>query len=110
MYTTPMITPMMKSMVRNNLLDDYLKWVKDIVEVYGECYHFMYPNAINNDYMKNFHDPNHYYPFICDKMVDAMYNNQIHGDIAFGMYINRSNLGQKLALLERLMKQAAREQ
>lgn len=107
-YTTPVITPLMVAIVRNNLLDEYLLWLKDIVEVYGECYHFMYPNAINDDYMKNYHDPNHYYPFVCDMMVNAMYNDRISGDTAFGMYINRSNLADKLAQLERLMKQAAR--
>jgi hypothetical protein len=106
-FTTPMIMPMMASMVKNGLLDEYLRWISDIVEVFGECYHFMYPNAVCEDYMNNFHDPNHYNPQVSVMMVDAMFNKRITGDTAFGMYISRANLKQKLSQLERLMKEAA---
>jgi len=106
-FTTPVVLRFMVLMVRNNLLDAYLKWIKDIVDVYGECYHFMYPNKVTADYVKYFHDPNHYYPFLSDMMVDEIFNHKITGDTEFGMYINRENLALKLAQLERLMKEAA---
>ncbi len=107
-FTTPVIMPLMASLVKNRLLGEYLRWIRDIVEIYGDCYHFMYPTAISRDYMNNFHDPNHYNSSVCTLMVDAMYNNTITGDTDFGMYIDRSNLPRKLAQLERAMKQAAR--
>lgn len=106
-FTTPVILPMLASMVKHGLLDEYLRWIRDIVEVFGECYHFMYPNEITTHYLNNFHDPNHYNKAVCDMIVDAIYNHKITGDTAFGMYINRSNLERKLAQLERMMKQAA---
>jgi hypothetical protein len=106
-FTTPVVLRFMVLMVRNNLLDEYLQWIKDIVEVYGECYHFMYPNKITGDYVKYFHDPNHYYPFVSDMMADEMFNHKITSDTGFGMYINRENLDRKLARLELLMKEAA---
>ncbi|OHD63023.1 MAG: hypothetical protein A2176_09365 [Spirochaetes bacterium RBG_13_51_14] len=106
-FTTPVIEQFLKMMVKYNLLDDYLHWIREIVEIYGECYHFMYPTDISKNYMKNFHDPNHYYPFVADMMVDAIHNKKITGDTDFGMYINRSNIEEKCALLERLMRETA---
>jgi hypothetical protein len=106
-FTTPVILPFLKSMVRNNLLGAYLRWIRDIVDVYGECYHFMYPNWVSEDYMKYFHDPNHYFPVISNLIGDALHNKKITGDTGFGMYINRDNLDIKLQQLERLMKEAA---
>jgi hypothetical protein len=106
-FTTPVIQPFMTSMVKHGLLGDYLRWIRDIVNVYGECYHFMYPNRYSADYLKYFHDPNHYYSTVSDRMADAIYNRKINGDTDFGMYINKSNLEEKLRQLERLMKEAA---
>lgn len=102
-YTTPVIRPFMIAMVKKGLTDDYLRWVKDIVDVFGECYHFMYPNRVSDNYLENFHDPNHCYPDICDLMAEAMYAKQIRGVTQFGMYINRDNLKDRLALLSSMM-------
>ncbi|MBN2160468.1 MAG: hypothetical protein JW807_13825 [Spirochaetes bacterium] len=106
-FTTPVIDEFMTSMADYNLLDDYLRWLTDIVHVFGTCYHFMYPCALSREYYENFHDPNHYYPHVSALMVDAMYNSPITGDSPFGMLLTRENLKTKLAHLKRLIIQTA---
>ncbi|TFH41371.1 MAG: hypothetical protein E4G96_05630 [Chrysiogenales bacterium] len=107
-FTTPVVRDFMTGMVRNGLLDDYLRWIREIVEVYGVCYHFMYPNSVTLNYRKYFNDPNHYYPFVSRMMIDFMYNGKPPALGDFGMRIDRDNLDARLAYLERLMRQAAR--
>lgn len=108
-FTTPVVLEFMRLMVKNGLLDEYLRWIRDIVNVYGVCYHFMYPNAVTENYRDYFNDPNHYYPVVSDMMVDFMFNGKPPALGNFGMRIDRNNLEERLALLERLMKRAAGE-
>ncbi len=105
-FTTPVIYQFMSKMVRNNLLDDYERWIRDIVGVYGECYNFMYPSAMSKDSFKYFHDPNHAYPFVGNMMVDVMFNKKAEGDNDICMHITRENLEEKILVLRRLFREA----
>lgn len=102
-FVTPTALPIMETVVAYGLLDDYLRWLSEIVDVYGELYLFMYPNAVTRDYFRHFFDPGHAYPWVGDRMVDAIYNKKISGDTEFGMLVTRSNFAEKRALLARLM-------
>ncbi|HPV42251.1 MAG TPA: hypothetical protein PKX40_13820 [Spirochaetota bacterium] len=104
-FTTPVIDDFMVKMVRNNLLDDYERWIRDIVAVNGVCYNFMYPNTMSADPLKYFHDPNHTYPFVADMMIDTMYNKKVEHDTEFCIYITRRNLEEKILLLRRLFRE-----
>jgi hypothetical protein len=105
-FLTPTALPLMEMIVAYGLLDDYFRWLSDILDVFGETYLFMYPNAVTADYFENFFDPSHANPPIGDKMVDVMYNNRGRGNSDFGMVLTRSNFRDKRVLLERLMKNA----
>ncbi len=106
-FTTPVVHEFMAGMVRNNLLDEYERWIRDIVGVYGECYNFMFPNAMSKNAYKYFHDPNHTYPFVGDMMIDDMYNKKIEGDSDICIHITRGNLEEKILLLKRLFRETA---
>ncbi len=106
-FTTPVIQQLLVEIVRHNLLDEYERWIREVVEVNGECYHFMFPNTLSRDELKYFNDPNHYYPFVADMMIDAMYNKKAEGDTDICMRITRKNLEEKILLLRRLMLEAA---
>ncbi|HNW27071.1 MAG TPA: hypothetical protein PKN50_01235 [Spirochaetota bacterium] len=105
-YLTPTALPVLEIIVAYGLLDDYFRWISDVVDVFGEVYLFMYPNRINNDYLVNYFDPSHANPQIGEMIVDAIYNRPITGDSDFGMVITKSNLKQKRPVLELLMKNA----
>ncbi len=105
-FIAPTATPFMEMIVNCGLVDDYFRWLSDILDVFGSIYLFMYPNEVTNDYFNNFFDPIHAYPSVGAMMADAVYNNKIRGDSKFGMLITRSNFKEKRALLERLIKNA----
>ncbi|HOT44594.1 MAG TPA: hypothetical protein PLM53_09025 [Spirochaetota bacterium] len=105
-FLTPASLPLLEMIVAYGLLDDYFRWIGDVVDVFGQVYLFMYPNRISEDYLDNFFDPSHANPEVGIMIVDAIYNKPITGDTDFGMLITRSNLKEKLQLLERLMKNA----
>ncbi len=103
-FIPPSSLPVLELIVRYGLLDDYVRWISDIVDVFGEVYVFMYPNEITEDYFSNFFDPIHAYPEVGDRIVDAIFNNRLKEDTEFGMYINRSNFSAKSARLKKMMK------
>ena len=103
-FIAPTVTPFMEMIVANGLLDDYFRWISDILDVFGEVYLFMYPNEVTGDYFNNFFDPIHTYPETGRKIVDAIYNNRIRGDSNFGIMLTRSNFKEKRPVLELLMK------
>jgi len=104
-FTTPVIDDFMVGMVRNNLLDDYEQWIRDIVAVNGVCYDFMCPNGLSADPLKYFHDPNHAYPAVADMMIDTMFNKKVEHDTEICIYITRQNIEEKILLLRRLFRE-----
>lgn len=96
----------MELIVAYGLLDNYFRWISEVVEVFGEAYLFMYPNRVTSDYFNSFFDPSHMKPHVGDMMVDLIYNKNVRGDSDFGMLITRSNIKEKRPILERLMKNA----
>ncbi len=106
-FTTPVINQYMALIVKSNFMDSYEEWIRDIVTVYGECYNFMFPSPLSKDYRNNFHDPNHYYPFVADMMIDAMYNSNNPDASGVCIHITRANVDVKLAYIRRLFREAA---
>jgi hypothetical protein len=103
-FTTPVIAPLMKLLVEKNLLDDYLRWLLEIVDVFGGYYNFMYPNKITKNYIGYFHDPTHSYPPVGNMILDAIYTKKIDGISDFGIYIDKATSKHTLEYLKDLMK------
>jgi hypothetical protein len=103
-FVPPAAVPVMEMIVRCNLLDDYERWLSEIVDVFGGVYVFMYPHEITRDYYTHFFDPSHAYPEIGDVIADVIYNNRMKQDAAYGLYIDKSNLSEKTAYLQKSMR------
>lgn len=60
-FATPDSLPLWKMLLKEGRLEDYLRWIGDIVEVFGEVYDFMgeTPFTSNPD---NYMDGHHFYP------------------------------------------------
>ena len=103
-YTTPDCDPLMKVFMKCGLLDDYFRWLSEIVSVFGGCYNFMYPNRVTRDYYKYFHDTNHTNPNVGDMIADVIYNDKQHEGHDFGIYIDRNNFEIQKRRLEELFR------
>lgn len=99
-FTTPVSRPYFELMVREGGLNDYLRWLKDAVDVFGGVYNFMYLNSVTNN-VANYMDLHHYYPRVgtlIAQRILGLTNHNIPPD--FGVYVTRDNLEQHLDYLK----------
>lgn len=67
---------------------DYIQWINELIEVFGEVYHFMYPNQIVNNHLDFFYDHHHFYPEVGNYIVDFI-NNPSFSYEKFGILLNK---------------------
>lgn len=60
-FTTPDSLPLWKMLLEEGRLEDYLRWLGDIVEVFGGVYDFMGENSFTSN-PDNYMDGHHFYP------------------------------------------------
>lgn len=105
-YTTPISTELFTALVETGLLDDYEIWIRDLVDVYGGVWNFMYPNTVTND-ITNYFDGHHFYPEV-GNLIALRISNASSENLPedFGEFISEKNLEEHLAkvriLAERL--------
>lgn len=95
-YTTPISTELFKSLVSTDLYDDYEVWLRDLVEVYGGVWNFMYPNSVTNE-ITNYYDGHHFYPEIGNliaKRVEQGEDAAVPED--FGVFVTADNIEEHL--------------
>ncbi len=71
-FTTPVSSNYLKKLFNYGLYDDYIRWIKSIVEVFGEVVHFMNFNTITNAYPDFFMDYHHLYPEFTHMIVNRI--------------------------------------
>ncbi|MFD1929325.1 hypothetical protein ACFSFY_14885 [Sporosarcina siberiensis] len=96
LFTTPIYTGLFDALLEEGRYPDYVRWLEDITEVFGEVHHFMYPNVVTNN-MENYFDGHHFYPH-----VGAMIAHVINGERGveepddFGVLIKKDELENRL--------------
>jgi hypothetical protein len=100
-FTTPVSQPLFCAMVVEGRMNDYKRWLRDIVDVYGEVHHFEYLTSVARDPRRYYMDGHHYYPetgrLLAHKMRGVP-DPAVPAD--FGMVVNRSNIEEKLREIE----------
>ena len=95
-FTTPISTELFKSLVTTGLHDDYEVWLRDLVDVYGGVWNFMYPNTITNN-IYNYYDGHHFYSDVGDLIANRLENgtdSTVPED--FGVYVTAENIDEHL--------------
>jgi len=103
-FTTPTARPLWDLMVEKGLLPYYERWLEDCVAVFGQVYHFDYPNSVTNN-LDNYYDASHVYPevetLIAHRIIEID-DPAIPRD--FAMLINEDNLRNNLQYIESLAR------
>jgi len=103
-FTTPVTDHLLKLLVEEGRLNDYERWITDLVDVFGEVWHFMYFNSVTgND--ENFKDAHHYSPRIAEVIVRKLFGletEKIYED--FGMKISAESLDTDIVFLRQNME------
>jgi len=111
-FTSPVTADLLVSMVRDaNRIDEYKKWLKNLIDIFGEINHFMDINSITKNF-ENYPDDDHYYPHIATLLANKISkkdNENIPSD--FGVILNKSNIENYLVNFEkRLLKYRIRKE
>lgn len=102
-FTTPVTDHLLKLLVGEDRLNDYERWITDLVDVFGEVWHFMYFNSVTGN-GENFKDAHHYSPRIAEVIVRKLFGletEKIYED--FGMKITRESVREKIIFLRQNM-------
>jgi hypothetical protein len=100
-FTTPVSEPLFQALVESNAFPHYEKWLREVVEVYGEVYHFMDINTVTKD-TSNYFDGHHFYPEVGTLIAHRISGTEdpnLPDD--FGKVITSENIDQYLVDLKR---------
>jgi len=99
LFTTPINSKLFKILVEKNNLKDYKRWLRMLVEVFGEVYDFMGINSITTD-PSNYADLHHIYPEVGTLLVNRIMqrNRQVPDDI--GIRITTDNIDRYLKSID----------
>ncbi|GAA0336747.1 hypothetical protein GCM10008967_28850 [Bacillus carboniphilus] len=101
-YTTPISTPLFKAMVEEGQLDDYERWLTELVDVFGGVYNFMYPNSVTDD-LSNYFDGHHFYPEVGTLIARRVSGDETDVPEDFGVYVTKENLEEHLSFVRGLV-------
>ena len=91
-FTSPVTANLLIAILKDkHKLKEYKRWLKEIIEVFGEVHHFMTINSITTN-LQNYPDDDHYYPHIAKLLANKLSNHknsEIPDD--FGIILNKNN-------------------
>jgi hypothetical protein len=105
-YTSPISANLLVSIIqKGERLDDFKQWLNDMVDIFGEVYHFMTINSITKN-LQNYPDDDHFYPYIGTLLANKISkkkNINIPND--FGILLTKKNINKYLKSFEKELKQ-----
>ncbi len=110
LFTTPISIDLFKMLVQSGRLADYKKWLRLLVEEFGEVYDFMGVNTITKN-RENYADLHHFYPefgtLIADR-ITGVKNNKLPKD--FGIRLNKENLEDHFKEIDKQVVQLSKRE
>ena len=96
--TTPVTKVWFDEFVNPKHLNDYKRWLKETVQVFGKVHHFMDMNSVTNN-LDNFFDAHHVYKEITQIMAKKASNNVESTNLSddFGIVLTPENIEAYLA-------------
>ncbi|MEA2110894.1 MAG: hypothetical protein U9P71_02480, partial [Campylobacterota bacterium] len=99
-FTSPISANLLVSIIKNgNRFDEYERWLKEMIEVFGEVHHFMTINSITRN-LENYPDAEHYYPRIGKMLANELSNTKnTDKQDDFGIVLTKENVNSYLKFL-----------
>lgn len=104
-FTSAVTSDLLVSIIKNGKrMDEYERWLKELIEVFGEVNHFMTINTITKN-LENYPDDDHAYPEIVKLIankISRVENTKIPKD--FGILLTKENVDEHLSNLRKQIK------
>lgn len=88
-YTSPVTLLQLKDYEKNNYLQHYFHWLEELVEIFGEVHHFMYPNYVTSN-LNYFFDATHMLPQTGEYIARYISKKEKFKD--FGITLTKDNI------------------
>lgn len=98
-FTTPDSLPLWQQLIQAGRLEDYLHWLRDLVDVFGEVYDTMGINKLTSN-LDNFQDAHHLTPAAANGLVQSLLQGNF-AEMGYGTLLTRSNIDYYLALIRK---------
>ncbi len=98
-FTTPVSYHLIRLLVEQGLFPDYERWLRDLVDIFGEIWHFMYFNEITLD-DRNFKDAHHSSHKVAEIIISKISDQGNDTYPHFGMKITKESLERDIAFLK----------
>ena len=100
-FTSPISANLLvETLKKGEKIDEFKRWLRDLVNIFGEIDHFMTINSITTN-LQNYPDDDHFYPYIGKLLANKISNkknNNIPKD--FGIKLTKDNIDNYLKEFE----------
>ena len=97
-FTTPETERLFQVLIEQGRVDDYIHWLNDIVEVFGEVYDLSLPGSFAAT-PENFLDAHHLYPERASSITAIITGGTAPTPGVLGYHVTKANLRQHLDLI-----------
>ncbi len=95
-FTSPISANLLVSILKNHdRMDEFERWLKEMIEVFGEVHHFMTINSVTQN-LKNYRDAEHYHENIGRLLANKIAGVDNNSTEDFGIILNRDNIDDYL--------------
>ena len=95
-FTTPESAVLLRVLVEEQRFDAYAQWLRELVDVFGSIWNFMYVNRIATD-MAHYKDAHHFSPTVGHYILQRLLGAPYQGPADFGVRVTSANLEEHLA-------------
>lgn len=88
-FTTPVTVHQLNEYEQRDLMQNYLEWLTELIDIFGEVNHFAYSNEITND-LSYFFDAGHAKPKVSQHIADFVLENDVKLK-DFGIKLTKDN-------------------
>lgn len=100
-FTTPVSKPYFCAMILEGKLPQYERWLKEMVGVFGQVWHFENLNSVTLDYDNNFSDSHHFYTPVGTMIAHRISGvDDINTPSDFGLLLTKDNIDEHLAKIK----------
>ncbi len=99
-FVTPQPAPVFRALSESMGIDEYERWLRDVVDIFGTVTNFMTINPVTSDYLEHFSDTSHFLPetgrLMMDRITHPKNATNTGADGGFGITVTAENLDTHL--------------
>jgi len=97
-FVTPITSNLLEVLIDEGRWPDYERWIRTLVEVFGEVWNFMYFNEITLNGKEYYKDAHHASPYVYELIADKIFGES---SVDFGIKMTHDSLNEDIDFLRK---------